>query len=192
MVHNDDHSAEISVYDIAQYVASVFSGLPQLSAVGTFLGEACPPPFVACFAEIDVDLETGKVKLDRIVSVADCGRVLNPLTCQAQLEGGIGMGIGLAMFEEVHYSELGKLQTNTFMQYKMPCIEDIPEVTAEFIDSIEPEGPFGAKSLGEVSLHTPPAAICDALNRACGVRIHDLPITPEKVLRGLWEKEGKQ
>lgn len=192
VVHNDDHSAEISVYDIAQYVASVFSGLPQLSAVGTFLGEACPPPFVACFAEIDVDLETGKVKLDRIVSVADCGRVLNPLTCQAQLEGGIGMGIGLAMFEEVHYSELGKLQTNTFMQYKMPCIEDIPEVTAEFIDSIEPEGPFGAKSLGEVSLHTPPAAICDALNRACGVRIHDLPITPEKVLRGLWEKEGKQ
>lgn len=190
IIHTPDYAQQISVYDIAQYVASVFSGLPQLSAVGTFLGEACPPPFVACFAEVEVDIETGKVKLDKIVCVADCGRVLNPLTCRAQLEGGIGMGIGLAMFEDVHYSPSGKLQTNSFMQYKMPCMEDVPEVVVEFIDSIEPSGPFGAKSLGEVSLHSPPAAICDAVNRACGVRVKNLPITPEKVLNGLRNKGG--
>ena len=96
-------------------------GTEQIITSATFVSGLAPLTFMSGFAEIDLDLRTGKVELLKFVSVADCGRVINPTLARVQAEGGILMGIGLALFEEVHYGENGKLQTDSFMQYKIPC-----------------------------------------------------------------------
>jgi putative selenate reductase molybdopterin-binding subunit len=94
-------------------------------------------------------------------------------------------GIGMAMYEEVKYSEQGKLLTNNLMFYGAPTRKDIHNIMVEFADSYEPSGPYGAKSVGELGIDTPPAAIANAVYHATGIRIKDLPITPEKVLMAL-------
>ena len=153
----------------------------QLFGQGTYGSPVSPPPFIAGFAEVEVDTETGKVELIDYVAVVDCGTVINPNLARIQVEGGIVQGMGLALFEEVRYSEKGQLQTNNFMQYKIPCRKDIGVIRVAFEESFEPTGPFGAKSLGEVVVNTPGPAIAHAVYNAVGVRINRLPITPEKV-----------
>jgi CO/xanthine dehydrogenase Mo-binding subunit len=157
----------------------------QLFATGSFGGKTSPPPFIAGFAEVEVDRETGKVDLIEFVAVIDCGTVINPHLACVQAEGGLVQGIGLALFEDVKYSDGGKLQTDSFMQYKIPCREDIGKITVKFAPSNEPTGPFGAKSIGEVVINTAAPAIAHAVFNATGVFVRDLPITPEKILFGL-------
>ena len=120
-------------------------GTEQIITSATFVSGLAPLTFMSGFAEIDLDLRTGKVELLKFVSVADCGRVINPTLARVQAEGGILMGIGLALFEEVHYGENGKLQTDSFMQYKIPCREDLPAdcIEVSFAESEEPSGPYG-------------------------------------------------
>jgi len=153
----------------------------QLVGQGTYGSPVSPPPFIAGFAEVEVDTETGKVELIDYVAVVDCGTVINPNLARIQVEGGIVQGMGLALFEDVRYGENGHLQTNNFMQYKIPCRQDIGVIRVAFEESFEPTGPFGAKSLGEVVVNTPAPAIAHAVYNAVGVRINSLPITPEKV-----------
>ena len=100
------------------------------------------------------------------------------------------MGIGLALFEEVHYGENGKLQTDSFMQYKIPCREDLPAdcIEVSFAESEEPSGPYGAKSIGEASVHTVAPAIANALFNAAGIHMRQLPFTPEKILKAIQEE----
>ncbi|KLU60819.1 xanthine dehydrogenase molybdenum-binding subunit [Peptococcaceae bacterium CEB3] len=162
-------------------------GRHQLTGQATFGGEVSPPPFVAGFAEVEVDKETGKVELVDYVAVVDCGTVINPNLARIQAEGGIAQGIGMALYEDVKYSEKGKMQTDTFMQYKIPGREDVGRVRIAFEESYEPTGPFGAKSIGEVVINTPPPAIAQAVYNAVGVRVTDLPITAEKVFMGMRE-----
>ena len=122
------------------------------------------------------------------VAVVDCGAVINPNLARIQVEGGIVQGIGMAMFEEVKYDKKGNLQTNSFMTYKIPSRKDIGQVRVEFEPSYEPTGPFGAKSVGEVVINTPPPAIVHAVYNAVGVWITDLPVTPEKVYRAMQQR----
>ncbi|MCR6545110.1 xanthine dehydrogenase family protein molybdopterin-binding subunit [Dehalobacterium formicoaceticum] len=157
----------------------------QLFATGSFGGKTSPPPFIAGFAEVEVDVETGKVDLIEFVAVIDCGTVINPNLARVQAEGGLVQGIGLALFEDVKYSEGGKLQTDSFMQYKIPCRKDVGKITVEFAPSFESSGPFGAKSIGEVVVNTAAPAIAHAVFNATGVFVRDLPITPEKVFFGM-------
>lgn len=161
------------------------AGKLQLVGNATYGSPVSPPPFVAGFAEVEVDKETGKVELLDYVAVVDCGTVINPNLARIQVEGGIVQGIGMAMFEDVRYDERGNLQTNSFMQYKIPCRKDIRNITVAFEESYEPTGPFGAKSIGEVVNNTPAPAIAHAVYNAVGVRITNLPITPEKVFMGM-------
>lgn len=161
------------------------AGKHQLAAIATYGSPVSPPPFVAGFAEVEVDRETGKVDLIDFVAVVDCGTVINPNLARVQAEGGIVQGIGMAMFEEVRYDHRGNLQTNSFMQYKIPCRKDIGGIRVAFEESYEPTGPFGAKSIGEVVTNTPAPAIVDAVYNAVGVRITKLPVTPEKVFKGM-------
>ncbi len=157
----------------------------QLVAVGSYVGHKSPPPYAAGFAEVEVDLETGKVELIEYVVVADCGTAINPNLARIQVEGGMAQGIGLALFEDVKHTASGKLMTNNLMYYKVPTRKDIRKLTVELADSYEPTGPYGAKSAGEIGIDTPPSAIANAVFNATGVRITSLPITPEKVLTGL-------
>lgn len=166
------------------------SNQKQLMCCESFCGEVGPPPFAAGFAEVEVDLETGKVDLLNFAAVVDCGTTINPNLARVQVEGGLVQGIGMAMYENVVHSWDGKLLTNSFMNYKTPSRKDINNITVEFADSYEPTGPYGAKSVGEVGVNTPPAAIANAIYNATGLRITKLPITPEKVLMGLKNKKA--
>lgn len=157
----------------------------QLTSTGSFSTRDVAPPFVSGFAEVEVDLETGKVDLIDFVSVIDCGTVINPNLARIQAEGGIVQGIGLALFEEDLETDKGRKQNISLMQYKIPCREDINSIRIEFADSYDKTGPFGAKSIGEVVTNTAAPVIHDAVFNATGLRIYDLPISPEKVKMGL-------
>ncbi|OGO79410.1 MAG: aldehyde oxidase [Clostridiales bacterium GWB2_37_7] len=171
----------ISIEKIAELQVLGFGGNRQLVGNATHGSSISPPPFIAGFAEVEVDKETGKVKLIDYVAVVDCGTVINPNLATIQAEGGLVQGIGLAMYEDVRYDKVGRMTTNSFMQYKIPTRKDIGNIRVTFEESFEPSGPFGAKSIGEVVINTPAPAIIEAVYNAVGVRLTDLPITPEKV-----------
>jgi len=176
----------ISLKKLAEQLV-VGPGHRQLVGNATYGSPVSPPPFIAGFAEVEVDKETGKVELVDYVAVVDCGTVINPHLARIQTEGGIVQGIGMALYEDVRVDNKGKLLTNSFMQYKIPCRKDIGigTVRVAFKESFEPTGPFGAKSVGEVVINTPAPAIAAAVYNAVGIRITQLPITPEKVFMGL-------
>lgn len=143
-----------------------------------------PPPFMAGAAEVEVDKATGKVSVLDYVGVVDCGTVMNRNLARVQAEGGIAQGIGMALTEEVRTSARGRMQSDSFMTYKVPTRLDIPQVRVDFAPSFEPTGPYGAKSIGEVVINTPSPAIASAVAHATGSYVRSLPITSEKVLMG--------
>lgn len=154
----------------------------QLTATGSFVPKKAAPPYMAGFVEVEVDLETGKVEVLDFVGVVDCGTVINPKLARIQAEGGIVQGIGLALYEEAKYSSKGRLINDTLMEYKIPTRKDIGRIQVELLDGYDETGPYGAKSIGEVVVNTVAPAITDAIYNACGVRINELPATPEKIL----------
>ncbi len=132
-------------------------------------------------AEVAIDEETGKVRLLRMVAAHDVGKAINPLNCTAQIEGGLAMGIGSTLYEELVIDDDGKSRNSSFLDYHLVTSLDLPEMIPIVVEHAEPEGPYGAKGLGEPGLAPTPAAIGNAVARALGVRIYDLPLTPERV-----------
>lgn len=147
-----------------------------------------PPPFMAGFVEIELDIETGKLDIIDYFGVVDCGTPINPKLAKIQVEGGIAQGIGMAIYEDITYNESGKMKNNSFMQYKIPSRLDVGNIVVEFETSYEPTGPFGAKSIGELVINTPSPAIANAVFNATGVNIRSLPITSEKILMEMMKK----
>ncbi len=137
--------------------------------------------FGACVAEVNVNIKTGHVKLLNVWGAHDCGKALNPLAVEGQLEGSWHMGIGQAMSEEMRYYN-GLLVNNNFLDYKIPTSLDTPDIHTNIIETIDPEGPFGAKECGEGALHPVIPAIANAIYDAVGIRITNLPIKSEDVL----------
>jgi CO/xanthine dehydrogenase Mo-binding subunit len=144
-----------------------------------------PPPFVAMFAEVLVDTETGVVKPQHIVAAVDVGKALNPDICEGQVEGAIAQGLGYALTEEIKTGPDGRVLNPSFMDYKIFCADDMPELTTILVEAEEPTGPFGAKSVAEIAINGPAPAISNAIYDAVGIRLHSLPMTPEKVLAAL-------
>lgn len=173
----------VSLRDVAN--RSLAAGAQELFASASHGSPVSPPPFMAGAAEVDIDPETGEVRVVDYCAVVDCGTVVNPNLARVQTEGGIAQGIGMALYEDVRMTDRGRMMSNSFMQYKIPTRLDVPSIRVEFEQSYEPTGPFGAKSIGEIVINTPAPAIADAVYNAVGVRVTDLPITPEKVLRGM-------
>lgn len=162
----------------------------ELQVTKEFSSPISPPPFMAGAAEVEIDKETGQVDVIDYVGVIDCGTPINPNLARVQAEGGIGQGIGMALYEDVQYTDKGKIRNNSFMQYKIPNRMDLPSVRIEFESSYEKSGPFGAKSIGELVIDTPCPAIANAVYNATGVRVRELPITPEKVAMGILANEN--
>lgn len=162
----------------------------ELQVVKEYSSPISPPPFMVGAAEVEVDKETGQIDVIDYVGVIDCGTPINPNLARVQAEGGIGQGIGMVLYEDVQYTDKGKIRNNSFMQYKIPNRMDIPKVRIEFESSYEKTGPFGAKSIGELVIDTPCPAIANAVYNATGVRVRELPITPEKVAMGILEQEA--
>lgn len=160
----------------------------QLQATSSYVGHKSPPPFMAGLVDIEIDKETGEFHVLDYVSVVDCGTTINPKLAQGQVEGAIVQGLGMAMYENVYVSSKGKLVTSDLLNYKVPTRKEITKLTTEFADSYEDSGPFGAKSVGEVGIDTPPAAIANAVFNALEVRIKSLPVTPEKIYEVLRDR----
>ncbi|WP_188397863.1 xanthine dehydrogenase family protein molybdopterin-binding subunit [Sporomusa sp. GT1] len=184
VLRTTDGSKSMTLAKLAE-IQVLGAGKRQLVGNATCGSPISPPPFIAGFVEVEVDPATGVVELLDYVAVVDCGTVLNANLARIQVEGGIAQGIGMALYEDVRYSRRGKMQTNNFMQYKIPCRKDVGKITVAFEASYEPTGPFGAKSIGEVVINTPPPAIAHAVYNAVGAKVTRLPITPERVFMGM-------
>ena len=148
-----------------------------------------PPPFMVGMVEIELDKETGAVEIIDYKAVVDCGTPINPNLARVQTEGGIVQGIGMALYENIQYTDKGKMKNNSFMQYKLPTRMDMGKLQVEFENSYEPTGPFGAKSIGEIVINTPSPAIAHAIANATGVWFRELPITSEKIAMALQKKK---
>ncbi len=177
---------EISLKDIANQ--AMCNNTNALEVTEQHSSPVSPPPFMVGMVEIELDKITGQYEILDYVAVVDCGTVINPNLARVQTEGGLVQGIGMAMYEDVIYNEKGKNYSSSFMQYKIPTRLDMGTLRVEFESSYEPTGPFGAKSIGEIVINTPNPAIAHAVFNATGLWFKELPITPEKVWRGLHGK----
>lgn len=159
-----------------------------ITAAASNTSSVSPPPFMAGAAEIEIDLQTGKITPVDYAAVVDCGTVINSNLARVQTEGGLVQGIGMALYEDIQYTEKGKLKNRNFISYKIPTRLDMGRIRVDFESSYEKTGPYGAKSIGEVVINTPSPAIADAVYNGTGLRFRTLPITSEQVFMGLHKK----
>lgn len=152
-------------------------------------------PYAAVIAVVDVDLETGMIKIVRYCTVHDCGNMINPQIVDTQQQGSIMQGIGAALYEELRYGEDGQLLSSTFMDYRLPSAEEVPELALEHIITPNPFTPLGAKGAGETGMLGPPPALCSAVEDALsplGVKIRETPLTPDRILDLIEKAQAKE
>jgi 4-hydroxybenzoyl-CoA reductase alpha subunit len=159
---------------------------------GAAVGTSPAYSFGTSACELSVDLETGKVAIEKFTDYHDCGTPINPMAVHGQIEGAIVMGAGETIMEDVVFDEKGIIKNANLHEYLIMTIKDAPEIFSGLVDSYEPEGPFGAKEIGEGSTLPVLGAVAHAIANATGVWITELPITPEKILWALKAKEKKQ
>ena len=185
-----DGATVVPIKDIAQRIlyAQFVGEEPGLEATSHYE----PPPSTHSnathVATVEVDSETGQVKLLRYIVVEDCGTIINPMVVDGQIQGGVAQGIGTALYEQALYDENGQFLTGTLMDYLVPTAVDVPRVEIGHIESPSPYTPTGIKGMGEGGAIAPPAAIANAVADALapfGVRINEVPITPERVLQAI-------
>jgi len=157
----------------------------QIMATASHISYDCPPPFAAHFADVAVDTETGQVRVLKYVAAVDCGTAINPQLAEGQTLGGIHMGLGYALSEEYQFDDRGRLMNPRFLDYKILSASDMPEIKVILVPTFEPTGPFGAKSVSEIPTNGPAPAIGNAIFHALGVRLREVPFTPERVLKAL-------
>ena len=157
----------------------------QIQAVASKVSYDSPPPYNATFADVIVDTETGFVKVNKIVSITDSGQIINPQMSEGQAEGAIPQSLGMTLTEHMIFDDKGRPINTDFENYHIYTSIDMPEIIAEFVHTDEPTGPYGAKAVAEIPINGPAPAVANAIYNACGVRIRECPITPEKVLNGI-------
>ena len=160
----------------------------QIAATASCVPTESPPPFLANFAEVAVNVETGKVRVVHYVAAVDCGVAINPQLAEGQMEGAIVNGIGYALTEEMILSSRGRVRNPSLFDYKIPGMLDVPQMDIILVESYEPTGPMGAKSVGEIGINGPIPTIANGIYDAVGIRLTETPFTPERVLKAM--KEG--
>ncbi len=160
----------------------------QIAATASSVPAESPPPFLASFAEVAVDTDTGRVRVVRYVAAVDCGVAINPAMAEGQMEGAIVNGIGYALTEEMQLSSRGRVRNPSLFDYKIPGTMDVPELEVILVESYEPTGPMGAKSIGEIGINGPIPTIANAIHDAIGVRLTATPFTPERVLDAIRDR----
>jgi putative selenate reductase molybdopterin-binding subunit len=160
----------------------------QIMAVASYMSPVSPPPFAAQFAEVTVDIETGKVVVDRLVMAVDSGVIVNPLTASGQIEGGMTQALGYAVCEEMVYDDQGRARERNLVDYHIFRSNEMPELTTIFIETFEPSHPFGVKAVAEIPMDGVAPAVGNAVFDACGAQVDVNPVTPERVWRALREK----
>lgn len=179
----DGAKNEVTLFEIG--VKTQVNNNYETQFTATASSPVSPPPYMAGMAEVEIDTETGEIRMINYEATVDCGIPVNPNLARVQTEGGIAQGIGMALFENITYGKHGEILERNFMQYKIPTRQDVGRINVEFESSYEPTSPFGVKSIGEVVINTPSPAITHAVYNATGVWHRELPITPEKILKSL-------
>ncbi len=157
----------------------------QIMATESHRSYVSPPPTAAQFVEVAVDTSTGEIKVERLLMVVDCGRVINPLTAAGQVEGGMAQALGFVHCEDTYIDEKGQILNPQFKTYHTYLANEMPPTDVIFVQTDEPSGPFGAKSVAEISIDGVAPALVNAVHNAVGVWLHHLPLTPEKVWKAL-------
>jgi len=157
----------------------------QIMATASHMSPLSPPPTAAQFAEIVVDTQTGRISVERLLMVVDCGRVINPITAAGQVEGGMAQALGFTLTEEMLFDQEGHPLNPNLVKYHIPRAAEMPAMDVIFVQTDEPSGPFGAKSVAEISIDGVAPAIASAIHDATGVWMRELPYTPERVKSAL-------
>ena len=157
----------------------------QIMSTASYVSPESPPPYAAQFAEVEVDIETGQVTVGRLVMAVDCGVAINPVTASGQVEGGMVQALGYAHCEEMVYDDGGRMVNASFGPYKIYQADEMPELEAILVQTMEASGPFGAKAVAEIPKDAVAPAIRNAIADATGARINAIPFTPERVWRAL-------
>jgi putative selenate reductase molybdopterin-binding subunit len=157
----------------------------QIMGVASYVSPSSPPPFAAQFAEVSVDTRTGAVTVDKLVMAVDSGVIVNPLTASGQIEGGMTQALGYAVCEEMVYDDRGWARERDFADYHIFRADEMPELTAIFVETFEPSHPFGVKAVAEIPMDGVAPAVGNAVRDAVGVDIDENPITPEKIWRAI-------
>ncbi len=178
------------VYHFVNPQTGEANGVPgQIQGYASHFASHNSPPFGACFAEVEVDIETGEVKVLELVMAHDIGRAINPKGVEGQLEGGAQQALGMALTEGISYDAKGLCRNNSFTDYKMLGPMDMPKITTLLIEQPDPIAPLGLKSVGEAGPVNPVGATANAVAHALGIMMTEAPITPEKILLALAEKK---
>jgi putative selenate reductase molybdopterin-binding subunit len=157
----------------------------QIMDTASYVSMASPPPFAAQFAEVEVDTETGQVTVKKLVMAVDAGVVINPITASGQIEGGMTQALGYGHCEEMVYDDKGRMVNTELGSYKIYAAHEMPELETILVQTYEPTGPFGAKAIAEIPKDGVAPALASAIFNATGVRIREIPFTPEKVWKAL-------
>jgi putative selenate reductase molybdopterin-binding subunit len=157
----------------------------QISCSASNMTFECPPPFAAAIADLEVDTGTGRVDVLGFACAIDCGFPINPALAEGQIQGGVAMGLGYALTEEMLFNDKGKMLNANLLDYKILTAVDTPPIKAILVTTDEPTGPFGAKSVSEIPVDVVAPAVANAIFAATGVRLRRLPFTPERVVAGL-------
>lgn len=157
----------------------------QIIASDSHIVHKSPPPFAAHFAEVEVDILTGKVKVIKYVAAVDCGTAINPKMAEGQNDGAVLNGISYALTERYIFNERGKMLNANFDYYKIFSTRDVAEIKTILVPTYEPTGPYGSKSVAEIGINGPCPAIANAIYNAVGVRLYQTPFTPDKLLTEL-------
>ena len=158
---------------------------PKATYPGNLIGPSPAFGFTAHVVEVDIDLETGKIRIPRYWEAGDCGQAINPMSVRGQVAGAISMGLGQALYEEMVYDREGRLLNANFRDYRIPTAADMPVLDLESVESYDPAAPFGNKETGECPTTAVIPAVLNAIHDAIGVRITEVPVTPEKILKAL-------
>ena len=172
----------MSIKEIAAKRAA--TGGPIVAAAGVNPA-AVAPGFATQFCDVEVDPETGKVTILRFVAAQDVGRAIHPSYVEGQIQGGVVQGIGWALNEEYIYNDKGQLENAGFLDYRIPVASDLPMIEPMMVEVPNPDHPYGAKGVAEVNICPPMAAIANAIERAIGKRLTELPMSPPKVLAAI-------
>lgn len=175
-----------TIVGTGKYKPPKLGGSYKGAAVGTSPAYGCSAQVV----EVSVDMETGQVRVDKMYDAHDCGKAINLTSVEGQMEGSLSMGLGEALFEEVKFDSKGRILNPNLAEYKIPTALDMPDIECIIIESNEPNGPFGAKEVGEGAIMPTIPAILNAVYDAVGVRIQELPVTPERVYMALKQKKS--
>ncbi|MBA4392007.1 MAG: 4-hydroxybenzoyl-CoA reductase [Desulfobacca sp.] len=174
-----------TIVGTGKYKPPKLGGSYKGAAVGTSPAYGCS----AMMAEVSVDLETGEVTMEKVTDAHDCGLAINRTQVEGQMEGSVSMGLGEALFEEVKFNDKGRIINASLGEYKIPTALDVPPIESLIIESGEPNGPYGAKEVGEGGIMPVIPAILNAIYDATGVRINELPLTSERIWTALKEKK---